>query len=257
VAVGGHLVDLDQRAEPVVVHRPVDQAEVGVERAWQVEPAGEDAPEGPQFPAAGAPLVGDHLERVAVGVGVEDVVDRRKRPRVGRRQAEQPPRPEPRLVRPPEPVPLGPVDRVVLARPVLQREAAGERLQVQRVRGGRRVRLAVLVAGLGAGDVLHPRQRQEVAVLGRVQDVAGAHRQLLPRPRAQLDRAEVVPVDADAAGPVLEQQGEPAGGPVRASSPSSTASATRGSWQRLLTQPAPGLRARHLAAAAVSGYQVR
>ena len=69
--------------------------------------------------------------------------------------------------------------------------------------------------------------------------------------------ADVVAVDAGADWPVLEQQGEPAGGAVGASIASSTASATRGSWQSLLTHPAPGFSARQLRAAVVSGYQVR
>jgi hypothetical protein len=76
--------------------------------------------------------------------------------------------------------------------------------------------LAVVVSGFGAGDVLHLRQRQEVAMLGRIQDVGCGDRHPLPRPqRTQLDRADVVTVDADATRPVLEQHGESAGGPMR------------------------------------------
>jgi hypothetical protein len=57
---------------------------------------------------------------------------------------------------------------VVLARSVLQDKAAGEGLQVEWLRDGRRMRLAVLVLGLGASDVLDPGQRQQVAMFGRV-----------------------------------------------------------------------------------------
>ena len=95
---------------------------------------------------------------------------------------------------------------MVLARLVLQHKAAGEALKVERVRDRGGTRLAVLVLGLGASDVLDLRQRQQVAVLGGVQDIGCSDDQPLVRPqRGQFDGADVVAVDGDGDRPVLQQ----------------------------------------------------
>ena len=97
---------------------------------------------------------------------------------------------------------------MVLPRPVLQHEAAREPLQVERVRDRGGMRLAVFVLGLGAGDVLDLRQRQQVAVLGGVQDVRCGDDQPLARPQGgQFDGADVVAVDGDGDRPVLQEHG--------------------------------------------------
>jgi hypothetical protein len=181
-----------------------------------VEVAGQNAAEGPQLLVTLVlVLVGQHLERVAVGVGIQASVNRLERPRVGRREPQQRSRPELGLVGAPELIPRGLVDGVVLARPVLQDKAAGEALQVERIGGHGGMRLPVLFLGFGAGNVLDLRQRQQVAVLGGVQDVWRGDDQPRAGPqRGKFDGADMVAVDAYADCPVLEQQGEPAGGAV-------------------------------------------
>ena len=73
----------------------------------------------------------------------------------------------------PERVLLRLVDRVVLTFEIIDREAHGERLHVCGLGLFGRTRLAGLTAALETGHVLGFGQRQQIALLGRVNEVCG------------------------------------------------------------------------------------
>ena len=115
----------------------------------------------------------------------------------------------------PEGVFGGPVDRVVLAVEVLDREAAGDPLLVTRLSGGCRVRLAGPVAGLGADDELGAGHGQQVAQLGRVEEIGGGQDAFLCGPSvADHHGADPIALDLRADRFVLEQAEQPAAGGI-------------------------------------------
>ena len=80
-------------------------------------------------------------------------------------------RPEVSLIAAPEVVVRRPLNDVILARQPVHGETPGDGLLVERVgRAGQGVQLAGLRLALGADDVLHVSQRQQVAQLGGVED---------------------------------------------------------------------------------------
>ena len=79
------------------------------------------------------------------------------------------------LVFPPIRVLLGLVDGVVFARPMLHREAAREGLDVRGLRFRGRMRLAGLLLRFETRHVLGSCKREQVALLGRIEEIGGGN----------------------------------------------------------------------------------
>ena len=235
---GGRLVARgvvpDHVAAEVVVLRPVDERDVARVGAGGEVAAGGDAAKQPE---------------VAVELGIRE--------RSGPISAGSPGgfgcsvRATGRLVRGPAPEAEGPTvalrtrDRVVLALEVVDGEAGGDGLEVVRLRDGRGVRLAGLLARLEAGHVLGAGQRQQVAVLGGVDH----HRRVdtrSPAVTALMRWPSTSAADRSCSSSTSSRPLER----WAASIASSTACATRGSCASALTRAAPGLRPGRARAAA-------
>ena len=105
---------------------------------------------------------------------------------------------------------------MVLALEVVDRETRGHRLHVQRLRSGRRVRLAGVLARLEPGDVLGAAQRQQLAGLGGVDNEVGPDDALHPGDTiAQSHGLHTVPVAERNLRHVLEQHPEAIRGSMR------------------------------------------
>ena len=184
------------------------------------QPARGDPAEAPQvLVELGVVEVGPDRERILVGVRLEPARDRAQRLRVGRDPAE----PAGEAL-----VPRRALDRVVLAREVVEREADRDGLEVVRLGLVRRVRLAgpardskpVTCSAPASGS------RPPVSVASRNQ---AAETTTSPVRPAQRDRVDPVAVDVGRDGGVAEQHGQPPVGERGASIASMTASDTRGS----------------------------
>ena len=136
--------------------------------------------------------------------------------RVGQvEQTARPGRPQGGDVIAPEGVLGGAVDGVVLAVEVLDREAAGDRLLIVGLGGGGRVRLAGAVPRLGADHELDAGHRQQVAQLGRVEEIGRDQRPLPSGPPVADDhRANAVALHVGPNRLVLEQAQQPAAGGI-------------------------------------------
>src|SRR5882762_6827017 len=115
----------DDRTEPVVVLLPVHQRDVAGELTRLVLPNAEYPPITPPVFAGSATrrgIVGkDRIDFWLEGARL-DILPRQQRPG-----------PEVRLVGPPEVVVVRPVDRVIAVRQIVDREAPGNRLLIQRL----------------------------------------------------------------------------------------------------------------------------
>ena len=184
----------------VVDLRPVHQRDVARVGAGLEQPARCDPAEAPQvLVEVGVVEVRPDRERVLVGVGLEAPLDRPQRPRVGR---------GPREAAGEAVVLRRPLDRVVLARAVIEREAHGHRLQVVGLVGGRAVWLAGPLARLEAGDVLGFGERQQRAGLGRVEEPVRPDRHL-PVGSGERHRLHAIAVDGGADRRVAQQHLQP------------------------------------------------
>jgi hypothetical protein len=161
-----HVVEV---AEHVVVLRPIHEGHIAAVGAGGEVRAIDDAAVMEQSGA---------LRRIKA------VVERLQRAGLRVKQVEQLPGPrriQRRHVVVPERVVAGPVDRVVLAREVIHREAAGERLVVRRLRLGFGARLAGVALRLGPGDILGAGERQQFARLGGVDEQRGVQHDVAAR----------------------------------------------------------------------------
>lgn len=212
------LAVADQRLQPVVVQRPVDQRDVRVERAGTVQLAGQDPPETEQLLVARVGrLVGADVQRIQLRVRHEGARDRLQAARVRSEEAEQRTGPELRLIGAPEVVVGRALDGVVLALVVRERETHRDALLVEGLRllGG--VRLVVLAPRLRADHMLHPGEFEEFTGLGGVDDVTGGDRTAVAAARVGEGDGPYSVVVARLRGhrAVLGQQREQPGGAVR------------------------------------------
>ena len=109
---------------------------------------------------------------------------------------------------------VGRIAHVVLAGPVIDGEAPGDRLLVERVGGLRGRGLVVLAAGLGPDHVLEAHEGQALALLRGLEEHRGTQGALGPRGVADDDGAHAVPVDVGAHELVLEEQAQAPSGHV-------------------------------------------
>jgi hypothetical protein len=148
-----------------------------------------------------APEVPEVVRPQAFGGTVEDRPESTlQRLRVPVRPAEQLTRPEVDGIIPPKVVILRSRNGVIPAGQVVECEAPGDCLLVERLRGtGQRVRLAGLILTFGANDVLHSRQWQQFTQLGRVEHVARLNGLLIARHQVPArNRPHVIAIDLGA-----------------------------------------------------------
>src|SRR5690606_1963451 len=153
------LVDVADRAEPVIVLRPIDDADLMGPKAFlevrNIENSAEIPPRLAVF----------RLEQVPS--------DRFVGFRLLRRPPQEGSRPARRLIAAPQLVLARLVYRVILPWDVLHREAHGNGLLVPRVGHLRSMRLAGLCAGLGATHVLHAGKLEQLSLRCGIDEIRG------------------------------------------------------------------------------------
>ena len=187
----------DQRSQPMIILRPIDQADRRVTSGILESGRIPDAPVGPQ------------IGKSSFTHGIEGEATRLERHRMSMFPGKQPPRPRwshrRHIISPPSVI-IGSLENVVLPGMVFQSETPSDGLLVERVGHFRSGRFTGFRAGFRSSHMLHTRQRQQVAQFRGLQHPGSRHR---PPPSAghllKNHRLDTVSLDGCGDGAMTKQ----------------------------------------------------